>query len=468
VLPGLSFYGINTPFFEIFIYYFIILNVMYGFNRFLYTVRSKTVEFPFLLAFFVLNILFLFFITDILLLYFCIELVGFLTYILFGFSYDLRDRYEGVIKYFILNSIASIFILFGISLFYLNVIETSFIQITQAYISTPEFNFLSIIGFISFIVGFIFKLGGFPCLIWIVDIYESLNFSLLNIVLTVHKFAFFCLFIKILFHVFFMFNIIRMPRVLVSAFGSLLIGALGALVQFKLKRFIAYTSINQTGYLFFSLSTGTFTGLTNSFNFIVLYIVSTILFFIVFNHYERNITGLTQFTYLTDISWFRLKINNNYLFIFVFSVMSLANLPPLSTFFAKYVILQELAFISYNYSIIVIILCSFISMYYYLRLLKIFIFDLPTYYINNIKFKNMVALNIFTYFNTVLQLIFIFILTLRFNQIPNYSENLENLKYSKPDYYTNHTLLLFTNTTVLQYILTSLNICTLIFFFIYF
>jgi NADH:ubiquinone oxidoreductase subunit 2 (subunit N) len=396
------------------------------------------------------------------LLYFCLELSGFLTYILLSFTYDIKDRLEGALKYFIINSIASIFILFAISIFYINILETSFLGISITYLNTPEINFLSVFAFITLFVGFLFKLGSFPCLFWIVDIYESLNFSILCILLTVHKFAFFYIFIKLLFHVFFMLNSIWIPLAIISAFGSLLIGTFSALVQFKLKRFIAYTSISQMGYLIFSVATGTITGMTNAFNFIVFYLISTIIILVTLNSYENKLNSSSQqLIYLTDLIHLRTKVKNSDIFMFILSVCSLANLPPLSTFFTKYFIMQELIFFSFSHSVIVILLCSVVSIYYYIRLIKIFIFDLPLNYVNN----KLNVLNNFNYFSILLQCFYIFSVRLKFNKI-SYIENLDNYGFEKLE--PNRFLFLLINNIKQTWaiFLMSVNLFLLIFFFL--
>jgi NADH-quinone oxidoreductase subunit N len=442
---------------------------MYNFvYNYLLPTELNQPELPLILFFLILGFLFIFFVNDLLLLYFCIEILGFLTYILLGFSYDMKDRYEGVLKYFILNSVASLFILFGIAIFYLNTLETNFTQVTLIYLSVPTYNFLSLFGFISFFIGFIFKLGSFPCLIWIADIYESLNINILSILLTIHKFSFFYIFVKLLFYVFFMFSGFWVPLLLVSAFGSILVGTICALVQFNLKRFIAYTSISQTGYLLFSVSTCTLTGITNSINFIILYLVSTILFFLILNTTsDRNSDQIGQVMYLTDLAYLRLKITGTQIFIFIISVASLAHLPPISTFFVKYFLLQELIFTTFNYSLIIILICSLISMYYYLRLIKIFIFDLPIYYLS-MKIQQFSILNTFNYIKYIFQYIYIFLISLTINQNPNYYNiNKQKLGFNRPIYYLSG-LKLFFKFFNLQIFLTSLNIFTLLVFYIIF
>jgi NADH:ubiquinone oxidoreductase subunit 2 (subunit N) len=372
-----------------------------------------------------------------------------------------------VLKYFILNSVASLFILFGIAVIYLNILETNFTQVTTIYLSVSDYNFLSLFGFISLLIGFIFKLGSFPCLIWIVDIYESLNINLLGILLTIHKFSFFYIFVKLLFYVFFMFNSLWAPLLLVSALGSLLIGTICALVQFKLKRFIAYTSIGQTGYLLFGASTCTITGMSNSLNFITLYLVSAVLFFLILSSDSgQNSNQNRQIIYLTDLTYLRLRINGMQIFTFIISVASLAHLPPISTFFVKYALLQDLMFTTATYSLSIILICSLVSMYYYLRLIKIFLFDLPIYYINT-RVRQFNFFNNFSYLKYIFQYIYIFLISIVINQNYNYSASVQNLSVVQPMYYIGWLRLLFKFTGV-QFILTSLNIFTLLIFFVVF
>jgi NADH-quinone oxidoreductase subunit N len=396
----------NFFFIELYIYFFLVLSAFFIFITYLNVLRIRIIEFSFLLLIVVIGLFLLLIANDLIFLYFCFEIVALLTYVLLGFSYDLDDRYEGVIKYFIINSVASIFILFGTSIFYLETLNTNFISLTLIYLEVEQFSFLSGVAILFLVLGLLVKIASFPCLVWIIDVYESISLSLLSILVTVYKFCYVYVLIKLVFHIFYMFNTILIPILFCSALGSLIIGSLGALIQFKLKRFIGYTSVAQTGYLLLSIATGTYTGAINSFNFIIFYVVSNILFFFFLCQYE--IDNKKKLIYLTDLSILNSNQKNSSIFVLI--VMSLASLPPLSAFFIKYSLISEMVFLSLQCIVTFVLFCSLISMYYYIRIIKIVFFDfLPIYFNNKTHKINIVILPVKNQLSVIFfQLLYIF------------------------------------------------------------
>jgi NADH-quinone oxidoreductase subunit N len=422
VVIGVNFfYPVSYIFsYELLIFYFILINIIYIFNRYIYINNVCSVELPFVLLLLILSLFIIFYVNDLMLIYFCLELIGFISYILIGFSYDDKSRYEGALKYFIMNSVASVFIIFGIAILYLNIIETNFLYVEISCLEVDEFNFITIFGLIVFFLGFLNKLASFPCIFWIIDVYETLPFNLLILFLTIYKFAFFYVFLKLLFYVFFMFNILWSPILLISAYGSIIIGTFGAITQFKIKRFIGYTAVSQTGYVILGAATCTLGGVKMAFTLLMFYLLSITLFFSILAPFSNG-QYITSIVYLTDITTIRKYYNTGLVGVFVLCIMSLANLPPLTTFFTKYNLLQELSSVHFNFSIILVLLCSIISVYYYLRLLKIFLFNLPITYM----YHNLYILNNVNYLKLFIQFIFIFKVSIDANKI-GVVDNLNN------------------------------------------
>jgi len=125
----------------------------------------------------------------------------------------------------------------------------------------------------------------------------------------------------------------------VFAAGSLVVGALGAFAETRFKRFIAYSSINQIGFLLLGLTTANVSGYQSSILFLVIYIITNIALFSIFLNLSSNLTG-KPLVFLTDVTridarrWI-VKLGLSCVFF------SLAGLPPFAGFFGKFYILMN-------------------------------------------------------------------------------------------------------------------------------
>jgi len=392
------FYFSNTSqisFSQFFTFYFFIFSSIFFIKNYLYCIKFTLVEFPFILGSLFIFIILILYVNDFILLYFCLEGLGFSTYIFFGLIYNNQYiRYEGVLKYFILNSFASILFLFGTTFIYFSSLSTNYntniLILYNTVQSNTDYSIISVIGLLFIILSFFFKLGIFPCLVWLIDIYESLPFALIFILITLYKFILFLIFIRLIINVFFPLTFIWQPILLISGISSLSISCIGALLQYKLKRFIGYTSVNQISYIILGLSCGTNEGIMASYNFLIFYIIINTLFFsfLIFSQLTKK--NYTEYRYLTDLTNFSTSLPNSILFIFIIIIISIISLLPIVNFFIKYDLLINLLQIS-NLVIFLILIFSVISAFYYIRLLKILFFErlILTWQNKKIKFLNL-------------------------------------------------------------------------------
>jgi len=153
---------------------------------------------------------------------------------------------------------------------------------------------------------------------------------------------------------------------LVFGSGSLIIGALGALTERVFKKFIAYSSINQIGFVLIGLSTGQVTGLQTVIIFFLFYIVTSIALFGVFLNVENQTTG-EHMRYVSDLGFLS---PHEWLPRVALSIVffSLAGLPPFAGFFSKFYVLLHLFEEGYLTAVFIGIVTSLISSYYYLTL----------------------------------------------------------------------------------------------------
>jgi len=136
-----------------------------------------------------------------------------------------------------------------------------------------------------------------------------------------------------------------------------------------IKRFIAYSSINQMGFLFMGLACGTFEGIRAALIYLLLYILMNLGFFILFLNTRENKTN-RSLTYLTDFNDYA---QNHYLYsvTFVIILFSMAGIPPLGGFFGKYFLFLHSFEIGHIMLVVIGMVTSLIATYYYLRIIKI-------------------------------------------------------------------------------------------------
>jgi proton-translocating NADH-quinone oxidoreductase chain N len=281
------------------------------------------------------------------------------------------------VRFFILNSIGSLFILFGIVILYLNFYTTNFSDI-YLLCSTVPTSFLNLyfknqilfsLGMI--LIGLMFKLGVGPFGLWLVDIYEyGLSYGVLifSILPKISYFMFlFHLYLATSTFVFFWDFTLKFFGIL-----SILIGTFGALQQNYFKRLLAFSSLNYFGYILL-----TFVGFNSkSFTFCIIYLyvyifISFYIWFVIL-YLERV---LKRNVILTDLVIFRdhYPILN---YILVLSLFFLSGLPPFYLFILKF---YTFTILLQNFSsfllIVVFLFCNFISIFYYLNLIKIILFN---------------------------------------------------------------------------------------------
>jgi NADH-quinone oxidoreductase subunit N len=165
------------------------------------------------------------------------------------------------------------------------------------------------------------------------------------------------------------------PFFLFASTGSIVFGACGALVQTKLKRFVGYTAINQMGYLFIGISSGTSLGLQVSFLYLFFYLVMGFGFFSVLLYikdcrFGKDVVFLNQ---LRGFSFFHRNVS----MLLAVVLLSMAGIPPLAGFFGKFFLFLA-SFKAGNHSLIVLgLILNVISTFYYLRIVKCMFFEGP-------------------------------------------------------------------------------------------
>lgn len=327
-------------------------------------------EYPLLLVFSVLLLILLISSFNFISLFVILEGLSLVIYVLIVLSNVNYNSVISSLKYFCIGAIASGALLFGIVIFFVFFGSVNFLTIFWKiffFSSMVNFPFILYFGVFLICFGFLTKLGAFPGHFWVADVYNGCSSSFLFFLLVVVKLVLIVLFARILFFLFFYLFFIWYFILLFSGVGSVFFGALGALIQKKIKRFLAYTSINQVGFVLLGFTGGSLNALYISFIYLFFYLCAIIIFFIiyltVFLQFGRRLISLFDFNGLSNTS-FVISI------FLTISLFSMAGIPPLGGFISKFWLLS-LLFFSGNYFIgIFSLLISVISSVYYLRILK--------------------------------------------------------------------------------------------------
>jgi NADH-quinone oxidoreductase subunit N len=333
------------------------------------------IEFPLIISF---SLLFMFLLCssyDFFGVYLSIEGLSLTLYVLAGILYKNILSIESTIKYFSLGAISSGFLLLGISFIYALIGSLDFLEIQiflgsfQVVSHLVEVKF----GFLFLLIGFLFKISAFPFHVWIVDVYEGVFTPITAFFAIVVKVCLVLFFIRLIFNL--MFNIIFLfqPVIIFSSVGSIIFGSIGALKQMRIKRFIAYTSINQIGFILLGISSCNFLGLISSIMYIILYSIMSIIFFTLLLNTE-HVLNKRNMVYLSDLYHFSLYNNNNSKALII-TLLSMGGIPPFAGFFGKLFLYFSIIESRLDSLLFISLLVSIISSYYYLNFIRYILFE---------------------------------------------------------------------------------------------
>jgi len=311
--------------------------------------------------------------------YLLLELQGLSFYILASFSRNSAFSSEAGLKYFIFGSIISCFFLLGLSLIYA-VSGTLNLNQLASCLNFNNFNLISRAGLLLIFFTLLFKLAVVPFHFWSPDVYEGSPLSATILFTIALKILIVFLIIKISFiagnSFQFIFDLFKL-----LGFLSICVGTFFSLKQKRFKRFIIYSSIAQMGFIIVAISSHTVESIIYTYFFILIYSITSLLIWgyisilyinsFIFSNFKKV---FNKSIFITDFNQY-FKFNNISAYSFILIFFSIAGIPPLSGFLSKVLILFELIYES-NYTLMLAILfISAISMFYYIRVIKINFFE---------------------------------------------------------------------------------------------
>ncbi|WP_066556267.1 NADH-quinone oxidoreductase subunit NuoN [Croceicoccus bisphenolivorans] len=335
-------------------------------------VAAIRAEYPILILFAVLGMNMMVSATDFLSLYIGLELNSLAAYVLAAFLRTDERSAEAGLKYFVLGALASGIILFGMSLTYGFAGTTSFAGVNAAL--SGDLSTGALFGLIFVLAGLAFKISAVPFHMWTPDVYEGAPTPVTTFFATAPKVAALALTMRVALGAFGSQVDAWQQIVIFVSLASIIVGALGAIGQSNIKRLLAYSSINNIGFLLIGLAAATPEGAAAMLVYLAIYVAMSVAGFVVVlmlrdaegNPVEAiaDMAGLSRTR--PALAWALAAV-----------MFSLAGIPPLFGFWGKFVVFQA----AVNADLIALaaigIAASVIGAFYYLKVVKIAFFDEP-------------------------------------------------------------------------------------------
>ena len=325
------------------------------------------IEYPILILCSLLGMLVMISSNDLIVFYIGLELQSLALYVLASFNRDNILSSESGLKYFVLSALSSGLLLYGCSLIYGFSNSTNFNEISQNF----NFEYGVIFGMVFVIVGLAFKISAVPFHMWAPDVYQGSPTSVTVLFAILPKIAALTVFIKFLYGPFINLFEEWQAIIIFLSIASMILGAVAAIGQKNLKRLIAYSSISHMGYALAGLTTGTNQGIQSSIIYLIIYLIMNLAFFSCLFMLKRKDKFYENIEDLSGLS----KKHPILALSFLAILFSLAGIPPLAGFFAKFYIFMAVIQKEMYFLAIVGLLATVIAAFYYLRVIKIIYFD---------------------------------------------------------------------------------------------
>ena len=360
------------------LYFFIIAD-------FLKDYKLTSFEYLLILLFAVLGLMLLCSSNDLLTAYLSIELVSLSSYVLAAFKKTSSYSAEAGVKYLVTGAISSAFFLLGSSFMYaysgtVNVTDFWLIVSAQGWFSINEINsllepFLEI-GITFIIFSLFIKLALVPFHVWSLDVYEGSPTISTFFFAVITKLSFFVFLVRICYVAAFKYYDVWQFYGIVIALLSVFVGSFGGLRQRKLKTLLAYSSVSHMGYALLAFSAGTRFGAEMLLFYLVIYTLSGLgVWFVILSTQMKRKRYTDKFSKeLGDLVLLR-KSNPALALSLTLTMFSIAGIPPLVGFFAKMGIFLSVLHAKYYFVALLAILCSVVSTFYYIRIIKILYFE---------------------------------------------------------------------------------------------
>ena len=325
-------------------------------------------EYPIIILLSILGMFFMVSSNDIILFYLGLELQSLSLYILASIDRDNLKSSESGIKYFVLSALSSGLLLYGCSLLYGFTGSTNFDLIAN---ELGIENIGAVFAMVFILVGLAFKVSAVPFHMWTPDVYEGAPTSITSYFAVVPKVAGLAVLIKFMLIPFSKILMEWQTIIIFISIASMILGAVAAIGQKNIKRLLAYSSIGHIGYTLAGVATGVIAGYESAIVYISIYVVMNIGAFSCLYLFKKDGEYKESISDLSGIS----KKNPILAISFLVILFSLAGVPPLGGFFAKFYVFTAVVEQKMYTLAIIGLLTTVISAFYYLKIIKTIYFD---------------------------------------------------------------------------------------------
>ncbi len=327
-------------------------------------------EFPVLLLFATLGMMLMISANDLIALYLGLEMQSLALYVVAAFRRETVRSTEAGLKYFVLGALSSGMLLYGASLVYGFAGTTQFDELASV-LNGDAVSVGAVIGLVFVAAGLAFKISAVPFHMWTPDVYEGAPTPVTAFFAAAPKIAAMALFARVMLGPFGGLAGEWKQIVIVISVGSMLLGAFAAINQTNIKRLMAYSSIGNVGYALVGLAAGTEQGLRGVLIYMAIYLFMTLGTFACILAMRQKGRMVEQIADLAGLS----RTNPALALALAMFMFSMAGIPPLAGFFAKYFVFLA-AVEAELYTLAVIgVLASVVSAFYYWRIVRVMYFE---------------------------------------------------------------------------------------------
>ena len=309
--------------------------------------------------------------TDLVVMFLGLEIMSVPLYVMAGFARRNLASNESGIKYFIMGAFASAFLLMGIAFIFGASGTTDLKRIIADLSYLSEFShFYFYSGIAMILIGFGFKVGVVPFHSWVPDVYQGAPTPITAFFSVGPKAAGFAVLLRVFSFGFAEVEILE-PTFWVLAVVTMTVGNVLALRQNNIKRMLAYSSIAHAGYILIAFTAGGIEGVSSAVFYLIAYALFNFGAFTVIIMMESRSGGTTEFSELKGL----LKVHPYLTSILALFMFALAGFPPTVGFIGKFYIFSAALKNGFIWLTLIGVMNSFISVYYYLRVIKVSCFE---------------------------------------------------------------------------------------------
>jgi NADH-quinone oxidoreductase subunit N len=298
---------------------------------------------------------------DFLMFYLGLELATIPLAALAAFNHFKNHSAEAGIKFILSSTLSSGVLLYGLSMIYGTTGSIYFTEVAANFGNSQ----LQILGFVFFMAGMGFKISLVPFHLWTADVYEGAPVNVTSFLSVASKGAAVFIFNIILFKVFNSIVDVWKPAIYALAVATMTVGNLFALRQNNLKRFLAFSSISQAGFILLGILGASATGMTTVVYFMLIYVFTNLAAFGVVSAISLN-SGKENIDDYNGLYHTNPKLS----LTMMLALFSLAGIPPVAGFFGKFFLFASAASSGYYILVLIAVLNATISLYYYLRVVR--------------------------------------------------------------------------------------------------